>query len=101
MKLHRIVFLPILLSFSACSSIDSPPSSDSPSNETTQESKLRSSVNRIEKEFQKGDTKNACKLQVSLSKDFANYSEVSPELIKALKRFEIKCGNKLFSIDNF
>lgn len=86
-----------------CSSPEAPTQNNSQTNESAKPSintKMDSALRRIGDEFDKGNPEKACRLHMSLSKDFSDYSTISPDLIRAFKQFELRCGNKLFSIDS-
>ncbi len=78
----------------SCSNIGS-----STSNQISTDKEILSKLDRIEKSFDKGDANTACDLQLKLSKDLLNYERISPEILKSVKEFQLKCGSRSFSID--
>ena len=61
--------------------------------------KIESQVTKIESAFERGDDATACKLQVSLVKNSSIYSNISSDLMKKLKGFQIRCGSGSLSFE--
>ena len=61
--------------------------------------KISSKLDQIERAFERGDDKTACKLQISISNDPSIYTKISPELLKEVKKFQVKCGKRSLSVD--
>ena len=99
MKTLKFVFCLLTFFCVACSNPGTSNSERSNDSKSKDKGKVSSDLNRIEKAFNNGDTKTACELQITLSEELRNYDEISPEMLRALKRFKVKCGSRLFSID--
>ena len=98
MKLNRTLSASLLsLACVACSNSVVPTSEQA--DQSKSDKQILSKMDRIERAFEKGDINTACDLQLKLSKDLANYEKISPELLKSLGEFQVKCGTRSFSID--
>ena len=91
---------PLLMLTCICFACSASPSSDpnNPSN-SRGDSEIITKINLIEKSFESGDDKEACDLQLSLSKNIENFEEISPKLIKKVKKIQLKCSSRMFTID--
>ena len=92
MKQYRaILFLALTLGCLSCSALrESNPKKSH---------QILSELDRIEKAFDQGDAETACALQVKLSRELLDYEEISLELLKSVKEFQVRCGNSSFLID--
>ena len=98
MKLNRTLLASLLsVGCIACSNSVAPTSDQA--DQSKSDKQILSKLDRIERAFDKGDINTACDLQLKLSKDIANYEKISPELLKSLGEFQVKCGSRSFSID--
>ena len=92
-----MIALALALGSAAC--VNSENSTSEQVDQSKPEKQILSKLDRIERAFDTGDTNTACDLQLKLSQDLVNYEKISPELLKALKEFQFKCGSRSFSID--
>ena len=97
MNLNKIAALAMAISCVACVNTDGS-NTDQPK-EPQADKTVQSQLDRIERAFEMGDKKTACKIQLSLSMKLASYEEISPELLQNLKRVELKCGVQRLSVD--
>ncbi len=93
----NITILLLTLWCVACSSSER--SNHEHSNQSSTEKLITSRLDRIERAFDKGDISSACDLQLKLSKDLVDFAQISPELLRSVKEFQMKCGSSSFSID--
>ena len=93
--LKNLTFLFLTLGFiTSCSNSES-----SNSKKSKADKQISSELGQIERAFDKGDLNTACDLQIKLSQDLLNYEKISPELLKSVREFQLKCGRRSFSID--
>jgi len=97
MKLSRFTILLLAISCIGCTK---PVESDKkPTIEPASENKVKTKLTQIERAFKAGDNESACNLQLTLTNDLNSYKEISPELLKSLKAFQLQCAGKALSID--
>ena len=99
MKFNKTL-LALFLSFGCISCSNSVSPTSEQADEANSDNQILSKLDRIERAFSKGDNKAACDLQLKLSKDLENYEKISPELLKSVGEFQVKCGTNSFLIDS-
>jgi len=98
MKLNRVI-LALVVSLGCFACANSERSTTDPSDQSQSDKQISSKLDRIENAFDKGDADTACDLQLKLSKELISYETISPELLKSIQKFQLKCGSRSFSID--
>ena len=94
---HNRFILALALSLGCLACANSEGTNPKQSDQSISNDQVLSKLDRIEMAFAKGDSKSACALQVQLSKDLLDYDKLSPELLKSVKEFQVKCGSRSFS----
>ncbi|WP_320676966.1 hypothetical protein [Prochlorococcus sp. MIT 1300] len=93
MKFSKKIALAILICCSACSNTNAP---------TTESRKslteINSELGRIEEAIQRGNIKEACKLNVQLTKNIDITSGLSEGSLKSIKAIQVKCKTRTISI---
>ena len=93
MKITRGIALAILITSSACTTVNNQNEEGSQA-----EIEVNSQLDRIEQAFQSGRSKEACKMNLQLSKNLDINGGLSKRSLESIKEIQVKCKTKTLSI---